>query len=208
MTDDFLRSYLAAARARADAANRARPSCALHDALHAPIRARVVDADELAAIADAGRARELRHLAALSRAPRSRPPSLEAAYIGLFHGDGVDVPPLFVAQLTQVILRHISATSADPLEARAAEMLFRTQKIAVTDDGAVMAADEVTVELFARHRWLRFARRVAGDKPHAAAERSTSTCSTSKTARRTGTRDERHDLVGEPQSRPRGARRR
>ena len=28
-------------------------------------------------------------------------------------------------------------------------MLFRTQKIAVTEDGAVMAADEATVELFA-----------------------------------------------------------
>ena len=38
---------------------------------------------------------------------------------------------------------------ADPLHARAAEMLFRPQKIAVRDDGAVMAADEVTVELHA-----------------------------------------------------------
>jgi hypothetical protein len=38
---------------------------------------------------------------------------------------------------------------ADPLAARAAELMFRTQKIAVTDDGAVMAADEVVVETFA-----------------------------------------------------------
>jgi hypothetical protein len=56
---------------------------------------------------------------------------------------------LFVAQLTQVILRHVLGENADPVAARAAEMLFRTQKIAVTDDGAVMAADEVTVEVFA-----------------------------------------------------------
>ena len=75
--------------------------------------------------------------------------SIEAAYVRLFAGDGVDVPPLFVAQLTQILLRHILGEDADPLAVRAAEMLFRTQKIAVTDEGAVMAADETTVELFA-----------------------------------------------------------
>jgi len=64
-------------------------------------------------------------------------------------GAGVDVPPLFVAQLTQVLLRHILGSEAAPMEARAAEMLFRAQRIAVLDDGAVMAADETTVELFA-----------------------------------------------------------
>ena len=69
--------------------------------------------------------------------------------MGLFQGSGVDVPPLFVAQLTQVLLRHILGTDAAPMEARAAEMLFRAQKIAVLEDGAVMAADETTVELFA-----------------------------------------------------------
>ena len=79
----------------------------------------------------------------------SRADSLEAAYVDLFHGEGVDVPPLFVAQLTQVMLRHILGEKADPLAARAAEMLFRTQKIAVTEDGAVMAADEVTIEMYA-----------------------------------------------------------
>ena len=62
---------------------------------------------------------------------------------------GVDVPPLLVHQLTQILLRHILGAGADPIEARAAEMLFRAQKIAVTDDGAVMAADLATVELFA-----------------------------------------------------------
>jgi hypothetical protein len=55
----------------------------------------------------------------------------------------------FVHQLTEIIVRHVLGASADPIEARVAEMLFRTQKIAVTDDGAVMAADESTVELFA-----------------------------------------------------------
>jgi hypothetical protein len=78
-----------------------------------------------------------------------RAPSLEAAYVGLFQGEGVDVPPLFVFQLTQILLRHVLGPDADPLEARAAEMLFRPQKVALLDDGTVMAADDATVELFA-----------------------------------------------------------
>jgi hypothetical protein len=59
------------------------------------------------------------------------------------------VPPIFVAQLTEILLRHVLGDDADPLAARAAEMLFRPQKIAITEDGAVMAADEATVELYA-----------------------------------------------------------
>jgi hypothetical protein len=76
-------------------------------------------------------------------------PTLEAAYTGLFKGDGVDVPPLFVFQLTQIFLRHILGADGDPLEARMAECLFRVQKISVMEDGAVMAADDETVEVFA-----------------------------------------------------------
>jgi len=74
---------------------------------------------------------------------------LESAYAALFHGQGVDVPPAFVQQLTQILLRHLLGASATSLEARAAEMLFRPQTIAVLDDGAVMAADAETVERFA-----------------------------------------------------------
>lgn len=75
-------------------------------------------------------------------------PTLEAAYAGLFKGD-VDVPPLFVFQLTQIFLRHVLGEDCDPLEARMAECLFRVQKISVLDDGAVMAADDETIEVFA-----------------------------------------------------------
>lgn len=75
-------------------------------------------------------------------------PTLEAAYTGLFKGD-VDVPPLFVFQLTQIFLRHVLGEDCDPLEARMAECLFRVQKISVLDDGAVMAADDETIEVFA-----------------------------------------------------------
>jgi hypothetical protein len=58
----------------------------------------------------------------------------------------VDVPPVFVHQLTQIFVRHILGAAADPMEARMGEALFRTQRITVLEDGAVMAADEETVE--------------------------------------------------------------
>jgi uncharacterized protein DUF6352 len=76
-------------------------------------------------------------------------PDLESAYVALFRGEGVDVPPLFVHQLTQILLRHILGESATPIEARAAEMLFRPQRVSVLADGAVMAADVETVERYA-----------------------------------------------------------
>lgn len=73
-------------------------------------------------------------------------PTLEASYWALFEGSGVDVPPVLVQQLTQVLAQHILGPDCSALEARAAELLFRTQKISVLDDGSVMAADDETVE--------------------------------------------------------------
>lgn len=74
-------------------------------------------------------------------------PTMEASYLALFKG--VDVPPMLVQQLTQVLLRHVLGEQASGMQARAAEMLFQTQKISVTDEGAVMAADNETVERLA-----------------------------------------------------------
>jgi hypothetical protein len=72
-------------------------------------------------------------------------PTLEGSYLTLFRGN-VDVPPVFVHQLTQILLRHALGDDVTPMQARAAEMLFRTQKISVLEDGQVMAADDETVE--------------------------------------------------------------
>ena len=146
VTDDFLRSYLAR-QELAPIPESCPAEIALHDALLAHPRKSVAPG-EIAAIADAD-ARENFDIWLRFRVAPLAASSLEAAYVGLFDGDGVDVPPLFVHQLTQVLLRHILGDDATPIEARAAEMLFRPQKIAVTEDGAVMAADEMTVELFA-----------------------------------------------------------
>ncbi|MDP3761998.1 MAG: DUF6352 family protein [Ramlibacter sp.] len=72
--------------------------------------------------------------------------TLEASYAAVFRGEGVDVPPLLIHLLTQVLLRHILGEEASPMQARVAEMLFRPQRIAIQEDGQVMAADDETVE--------------------------------------------------------------
>ncbi len=146
VTDDFLRTYLARPEL-APIAESCSAELSLHDALLANPR-RGVGAPELAAIADAD-ARENYAIFLRFRERLLAAPSLEAAYVGLFRGEGVDVPPLLVHQLTQVLLRHILGEDADPFAARAAEMLFRTQRIALLEDGAVMAADDSTVERLA-----------------------------------------------------------
>jgi uncharacterized protein DUF6352 len=145
VTDDFLRSYLL----RPELAP-VPESCAaeltLHDALLARPRRNVGD-DEIDGLDDPD-ARENYRIWLRFRARLLAANSLEAAYVGLFHGDGVDVPPLFVRQLTQVIVRHVLGEGAPALEARAGEILFRPQKIAVLEDGAVMAADATTVDVY------------------------------------------------------------
>ena len=145
LTDDFLRSFLL----RPELAP-VRESCpteiALHRRLLADPRAAVA-AGDVAAVADADARHNLEvWLRFRNRLLAAR--SLEAAYVALFEGEGVDVPPQFVHQLTQILLRHILGEQADPIEARAAEMLFRPQKISV-QEGAVMAADEQAIELLA-----------------------------------------------------------
>jgi hypothetical protein len=144
LTDDFLRSLLLrpelAPIPESDAAE-----LALHDRLMATPRAAVDDAT-LAALGDPD-ARDNYAIFVRFRNRLAAAASIEGAYVALFR-DGVDVAPLLVHQLTQILLRHILGDAADALEARAAEMLFRPQKIAVTPDGAVMAADEQSVELY------------------------------------------------------------
>ena len=145
VTDDFLRSFLV--RPELTPVPESCPAeLRLHDALLADPRG-VVTAADLSALVDVD-ARENYAIWLRFRARLTDTTSLEAAYAALFRGDGVDVPPLFVQQMTQVLLRHILTVDADPMQARAAEMLFRPQKIAVLEDGAVMAADESTIELF------------------------------------------------------------
>ena len=145
LTDDFLRSTLVRPEL-APVQDSCAAELALHDRLLRAPRA-AVDEAELAQLADPD-ARDNYAIWRRFRARLAAAPSIEAAYVALFR-DGVDVPPLLVDQLTQLLLRHILGVDASPFEVRAAEMLFRPQRIAVRDDGAVMAADLQSVEALA-----------------------------------------------------------
>jgi uncharacterized protein DUF6352 len=146
VTPVFLRSYLLR-RELAPIPESCADENALHELLLADPTA-AVTAESINRIADPD-ARENYRIWLRFRERLLRMPTLESAYATLFGGEGVDVPPQFVAQLTQILLRHILGENADPMQARAAEMLFRVQKISVAADGAVMAADELTIERFA-----------------------------------------------------------
>jgi len=74
--------------------------------------------------------------------------TLEAAYSGLFASGRFSVPPLFVDQMVHVILRNILDSGCTALEARAAELFFRSQRVTL-EEGHVMLADEETVEVHA-----------------------------------------------------------
>ena len=74
-------------------------------------------------------------------------PTLEAFYAGLFQRD-VAVPPDFIHHTAQVIVRGMLEGTEDGLQARAAELFFRSQRVTV-NDGAIMLADDETVEMHA-----------------------------------------------------------
>jgi len=146
VTDDFLRMYLLR-QELAPIPESCDNELRLHDALLADPR-REVAAHEIDALADADVRDNLR-IWLRFRDRLLAADTIEAAYARLFQGGGVDVAPLFVHQLTQVLCRHMLGAAADPLQARMAEFMFRAQRVSVLDDGAVMAADDETVERYA-----------------------------------------------------------
>ena len=142
VTDDFLRSLLQRPEL-VPVAESCAAEIALHEALLARPREAVTEA-QLAAVRD----EDARANYAVWLRFRERllaQPTLEGSYLQIFRAD-VDVPPVFVHQLTQILLRHVLGDDATPMQARAAEMLFRAQKISIQDEGQVMAADDETVE--------------------------------------------------------------
>lgn len=127
-------------------------SCTAERALHAALLddpRRVVTETDLDAMADPD-ARESYGVMLAFRDRLLTAPTLEAAYLSIFHSGAVTVPPLFIDQLAHMIVHNILASDAvaDPLEVRAAELFFREQKVSL-QDGAVMLADADTVNLYA-----------------------------------------------------------
>ncbi len=141
VTDDFLRHLLS----RPELAP-VPESCDAERALHAQLiatpRTEVSEA-QIAAIQDED-ARANYTVWLRFRQRLLARPTLQASYLEIFRGQ-VDVPPVLVHQLTQVLLREALGDTATAFEVRAAEMLFRSQRIAVQEDGQVMAGDEEAI---------------------------------------------------------------
>ena len=144
VTDDYLRAYYLRPELAPVAA-----SCADERALHATLMEDPrlnVDERRIAAIRDED-ARENYRVLLRFRDRLLAAPSLEALYAGLFECD-IAVPPLFIDQTVQAILRGILDGSDDGLRARAAELFFRKQRVNI-DAGAIRLADDETVEMHA-----------------------------------------------------------
>jgi hypothetical protein len=140
VTDEFLKVYLArpelAPPPDACAAERA-----LHATLLADPRAPIADS-AVAAIADVD-ARENWQVMISFRDHLVRHRTLEAAYIDLVRRE-LKFPLLFVNQLVHVILRNALDGCEDPFVLRAAELMFRPQRLTL-HEGSLLSADEETI---------------------------------------------------------------
>jgi hypothetical protein len=146
VTDDFLRAYLMRPEIRPVEEESGPAEVALHEALLEDPR-RTVEPAALERVEDADARDNYRVLLAFFERLK-RAACLESCYLEIFSGGSVSVPPLFIDQLAQIIVRGILEGCDDPLEPRAGELFFREQK-ASTDDGVVMLADLETVEMHA-----------------------------------------------------------
>jgi hypothetical protein len=72
--------------------------------------------------------------------------SLEAAYALFFKSGSIAVPPLFLDLMVQAIVCHLLSDESDPLVWRAAEMLFRRQRVSVSE-GRVLSGDAETLDM-------------------------------------------------------------
>lgn len=143
--EDFIRAYLS------------RPemlppdeACDAERALHASLLAepqRLVTERDLAGLADPD-ASENYAIFLRFRDHLTRKRSIEAAYTGLLQPDAPAVPAMFMDHLAAAILRDLLDGSEDAFRARAAELFFRVQKATIRD-GAILLADDETVEMLA-----------------------------------------------------------
>ncbi len=118
-------------------------ACTVERTLHAALLEnprQPVAAADIAALADAD-ARENWQLLIAFRDHLLRHATLEAAYLALARGDAGSMPPLFLNQMVHAILRNALDDCADPFVLRAAEMMFRPQRLTV-HEGALVAADD------------------------------------------------------------------
>ena len=122
-------------------------SCAGETTLHQALRAdplAVVSSAALAAVSDADVRENYRLFLALRDGVLAAG-TLEAFYTGLFRAGAITLPPLFIDLIVQDLLRQWLDSGADALQARAAELLFRPQRISLAG-GRLLAADRATAD--------------------------------------------------------------
>ena len=145
LSDDFLRAYYLRPEVHP-----VEESCEAERALHAALMdapRHGVAPQALEAIVDTD-ARDNYRVVLRFRDRLLSAGTLEASYLRLFQGAGVDVPPMFVDQLAHAILRNVLDGCEDPLQLRAAELFFREQRVTL-QDGQVLLADREIVEMHA-----------------------------------------------------------
>jgi len=145
VTDEFMKLYLA------------RPelvpppdACGVERSLQAALLAdpwRSVGRAEIDAIADADARENWRYLIAL-RDQLAIHRTLEATYTALVR-ENIEFPPIFVDQLTHLILRNALDRCQDGYALRAAELFFRPQRLTL-HEGALLAADQEYVDASGR----------------------------------------------------------
>jgi len=141
VTEELLKGYLARPEL-VPPPEACPPERALHAVLLADPR-RCVAREEIAALSDAD-ARENWELVIAFRDHLTQHSTLEAAYLDLVRRGVGKTPPLFLNQLVHLILRNMLDGCDDPFVLRAAELLFRPQRLTV-HEGSLIAADDETI---------------------------------------------------------------
>lgn len=142
VTDAFLRAYLARPELMPP-----EEACNAERALHARLMGEPrseVKPSEVAALADAD-ARENWELILELRARLLGAPTLEGAYARIAREGAGRLPPLFLDQIVHAIARAAIEDEGDPWVARAAEILFRPQRVTF-HEGSTLLADSDIIE--------------------------------------------------------------
>ena len=137
-------------------------SCPAERRLHASLQAqpqRDVTAQDIAALKDPD-ARESYTLFMRFRDGLLRAGTLEAYYAQLMRSGAVNIPPLLIDAVVQAIVHHLllqsfsgefsdesatNSTTQQAITVRAAELLFRPQRVAVSD-GRIVAGDQEALD--------------------------------------------------------------
>lgn len=141
VTDEFMKLYLARPEL-APPPDACMAERSLYAALLSDPRRPVVAAD-IEGLADADARENWRYMIAL-RDQFVAHRTLEATYTALVR-ERIQIPPIFLDQLAQLILRNALDQYDDAYVLRAAELFYRPQRLTV-HDGSLLAADQEHVE--------------------------------------------------------------